>query len=178
MTGPDGCFGDGRFGDGRLGDGAFLAAAIEQARLAESSGNLPVGAVVVLEGRIVGRGHNQVYRPRHDPTRHAEIVALSAIPEELRDRFREMTVYTTLEPCVMCAGALFLHHVRRVVFGSSDERAGAESLFGRLPRTFQGEAERVAWEGPVAPDECDPLRERLFELVAERREGRRGSGGR
>lgn len=151
-------------------DRRFLDLAVAEAHAAEQAGNLPVGAVVTLDGRPVAAGGNSVYTPRHDPVRHAEVVALSRVPDDLRSRFREMTVYTTLEPCVLCTGALFLHHVRRVVYGAADPRAGGGRLFGHLPRTFQGEAERVAWEGPALPEICDPLLERVLALVAARRD--------
>lgn len=99
--------------------------ALELAAAAERAGEVPVGAVVVHSGRVVGRGANRQIRD-NDPTAHAEIVALRQAASELGDfRLREATVYSTLEPCAMCAGALVTARLRRLVFGSRDLRFGA-----------------------------------------------------
>ncbi len=98
--------------------------ALALARVARDSGEVPVGAVVAVGGRVVGRGANSPIA-RNDPTAHAEILALRAAGESLRNyRLEEATLYCTLEPCVMCAGALVAARVRRVVFGARDLRFG------------------------------------------------------
>jgi len=104
----------------------FLRRAIRLAFEAEAAGNLPVGAVVTLGGRVVAEAGNAVLAPAYHPGRHAETEALRLVPEDLWPRGREMTIYTTLEPCVMCAGALLLHGVGRVVFAD-----------GRIPNPIQ-----------------------------------------
>ena len=106
-------------------DERFMQAALDLAARAERDGEIPVGAVIVHRGRIVGRGSNRQIGD-NDPTAHAEIVALREAARELDDyRLREATVYSTLEPCAMCAGALVTARLRRLVFGSRDLRYGA-----------------------------------------------------
>jgi tRNA(adenine34) deaminase len=107
-----------------LPDEDFLREALELARDAERGGEVPVGAVVVLDGRIIGRGRNSPIA-RNDPTAHAEILALrEAAAATGNYRLEGATMYTTLEPCVMCAGALVAARVSRLVFGSRDLRFG------------------------------------------------------
>lgn len=107
-----------------------MEVAIREARRAEADGEIPVGAIVVHEGRIIGRGHNQ-REQLNDPTAHAEMIALTAAAAELGSwRLLDCTLYVTLEPCTMCAGALVLARIPRVVFGTPDPKAGAcGSLF-------------------------------------------------
>ena len=98
--------------------------AIALARVAEAAGEVPVGAVVELGGEIVGRGANSPIA-RHDPTAHAEILALREAAARLADyRLENATLYCTLEPCVMCAGALVAARIKRVVFAARDLRFG------------------------------------------------------
>ena len=114
-------------------DLAYLREAIRLAVEAERNGNLPVGAVIVLDGQIVARGKNAIWEPTLDLTHHAEMEALWNLPPDLRTRCGEMTLYTTLEPCVMCAGAIMLHRVDRLVFGAVDPGAGVSSCIDSLP---------------------------------------------
>lgn len=103
----------------------FMREALALAREADEADEVPVGAVVVHDGRVVGRGANRQIRDA-DPTAHAEIVALRQAAREIGDhRLRDATVYTTLEPCAMCAGALVTARIARLVFGSRDLRFGA-----------------------------------------------------
>lgn len=102
-----------------------MRVALALAREADEADEVPVGAVVVHDGRVVGRGANRQIRDA-DPTAHAEIVALRQAAREVGDhRLRDATVYTTLEPCAMCAGALVTARIARLVFGSRDLRFGA-----------------------------------------------------
>ena len=102
-----------------------MRAALAEARKALDEGEVPVGAVVVREGMIVGRGHNQTERLQ-DATAHAEIVAVGAASSTLGSwRLSECTLYVTLEPCVMCAGALVLARLGQLVYGALDPKAGA-----------------------------------------------------
>lgn len=144
-------------------DFRFMRRAIHLAHEAEGRGDLPVGAVVTLDGEVIAEAGNAVLVPAYHPGRHAETEALSRISLELWPRAREMTVYTTLEPCVMCAGALLLHGVGRVVFGALDGSGGAGELLARLPAYYEGGAGVPAWIGPVMPDLCDPLFRRVRE---------------
>lgn len=102
-----------------------MRVALDEAMRGAEEGEVPVGAVVVLEGRILGRGHNRT-EATHDPTAHAEILALGAAAAALGDwRLTGADVYVTLEPCAMCAGAMVLARVQRVVFGPRDPKFGA-----------------------------------------------------
>jgi tRNA(adenine34) deaminase len=99
--------------------------ALGQARLAADAGEVPVGALVIKNGEIVGQGHNRNLLDR-DPTAHAEIVALrQAAARTGNYRLEDCTVYATIEPCSMCAGALIHARVSRLVYGASDPKAGA-----------------------------------------------------
>jgi tRNA(adenine34) deaminase len=107
------------------GDEAFMRLAIAEARRALDHDDVPIGAVVVHAGEVVGAGHNE-RELRQDPTAHAEAIALRAAAAALGSwRVLDSTLYVTLEPCAMCAGAIVLARVPRVVFGCADPKAGA-----------------------------------------------------
>lgn len=107
-----------------LEDEVLMREAIALARQAGACDEVPVGAVVVQDGRIVGRGFNAPIS-RHDPTAHAEIAALRDAARALGNyRLAECDLYVTLEPCAMCAGAMFHARIRRVVFGAADPKTG------------------------------------------------------
>ncbi len=110
----------------------WIAEAMKEARLAADKGEVPVGALVVRDGQVIGRGHNQVESLR-DPTAHAEILAIGAASGGGESwRLEDSTLYVTLEPCTMCCGAILLARVATVVFGASDPRAGAVVSTARL----------------------------------------------
>ena len=103
----------------------YLREAIAEAQAAEANGEVPVGAVVVHDGKIIGRGQNRVLRDS-DPTAHAEIVALREAGLALNNyRLEDCTLYATLEPCAMCAGAILHARVSRLVYAAPDPKAGA-----------------------------------------------------
>jgi len=105
-------------------DESFLDLALAQAREAEQEGEVPVGAVIVLDQQIIGRGHNRPIRS-NDPTAHAEMLAIREAARTIGNyRLDGATLYSTLEPCVMCAGALVNARVARLVFGARDLRFG------------------------------------------------------
>lgn len=118
-------------------DISFLRAAIEEAHAAEAAGEVPIGAVIVRNGKVIGRGQNSVLRD-HDPTAHAEIVALREAGRAL-ENYRLVsratdqkpadntgcTLYVTLEPCAMCAGAILHARIARLVYAAADPKAGA-----------------------------------------------------
>lgn len=115
-------------------DRRWMRLALAEAERAAEAGEVPVGAVVVRGGQIVGRGHNQVER-LGDPTAHAEMIALSAACETLGQKVLDgCTLYVTLEPCPMCAGATVLSKVSRLVYGAFDEKAGAASTLYHIPQ--------------------------------------------
>jgi len=108
-----------------LTDELYLRAAIAEAHSAEANGEVPVGAVVVHEDKIIGRGQNRVLRDS-DPTAHAEIVALREAGRVLGNyRLENCDLYTTLEPCAMCAGAILHARIRRLIYAAADPKAGA-----------------------------------------------------
>ena len=112
----------------------WMKAAIREAEKAFEEGEVPVGAVVVVGGQIVGRGRNQIER-LSDPTAHAEIIAITAACDRLGDKFlTDATLYVTLEPCPMCAGAITLARTKQLVFGAFDEKTGAASTLYNIPQ--------------------------------------------
>lgn len=139
----------------------YMATALVEAARAAEAGEVPVGAVVVREGRAIARGHNQVEQLR-DATAHAEMLALTAAAEAVGGwRLAGCTLVATLEPCAMCTGAALLARVDRIVYGAADPVAGAcgsvLSLHAdaKLPR-------QVQVEGGVMEGECGELLKRFF----------------
>jgi tRNA(adenine34) deaminase len=113
-------------------DAHWMGLALEEAARAARLGEVPVGAVVVEGGRLIGRGHNAPIA-RHDPTAHAEVLALRAAAEATGNyRLTGATLYVTIEPCVMCCGAAVHARVARLVYGADDPKAGAVRSLHRL----------------------------------------------
>jgi len=142
-------------------DVKFMERALQLARTAQAAGEVPVGAVIVKDGEIVAEGWN---RPigTCDPTAHAEVVALRAAGAELHSyRLTDTTLYVTLEPCPMCAGAMVHARVRRLVFGATDPRAGAA---GTVFNIVQHPAlnHRMECTGGVLAEECASLLRDFF----------------
>jgi tRNA(adenine34) deaminase len=143
-----------------------MAAAIAEARLAPAHDDVPVGAVVVRDGVVVGAGHNE-RELRQDPTAHAELLALQRASAALGSwRLLETTLYVTLEPCAMCAGAIVLSRVPRVVYGTADPKAGAAGSVLDVLAEPRLNHRPVVEGGPLA-DECAALLRGFF---AERRQ--------
>ena len=106
-------------------DQHYMTEALKEAKKAFAANEVPVGAVIVYKGRIIARAHNQIIMLR-DPTAHAEMIALTQAAAHLEnERLLDTTVYATIEPCPMCAGAMVLGRVKRLVYGASDPKAGA-----------------------------------------------------
>jgi tRNA(adenine34) deaminase len=153
-------------------DSGFMRLALEQARLAQAAGEVPVGAVVVRDGQVLGRGHN---RPvgAHDPTAHAEVMALREAAQAVGNyRLDGCDLYVTLEPCPMCSGAMLHSRLRRVVFGARDPKTGAAGsvldLFAE-PRLNH----RTTVTGGVLTDDCGQLLAGFF--TARRQEARQAT---
>ena len=105
-------------------DESFMKEALREAEAARSEGEVPIGAVIVAKGRIIGRGHNMTER-LHDPTAHAEMIALTAATEAMGGKYlNDCCLYVTVEPCPMCAAALCWAQVGRIVYGAPDPRRG------------------------------------------------------
>jgi tRNA(adenine34) deaminase len=142
-------------------DQHFMRLALSLARKAMEEDEVPVGAVVVKGERILGRAHNQRELLR-DPTAHAEMLALTQAAAALEAwRLPETTLYVTLEPCSMCAGALVLARVERLVFGAFDPKAGACGSIYDIVRDERLN-HRLQVTGGVLEDECGDLLRRFF----------------
>lgn len=150
-------------------DMAFMRAALDEARDADASGEVPVGAVLVYNGEIIARGQNRVIRD-HDPTAHAEVVALRHAARYV-ENYRLVpgcSLYVTLEPCAMCAGAILHARVARLVYGALDPKAGAcGSVLEVMNHPALNHTVEVA--GGVLATECGDLLRSFFRA-------RRGSG--
>ncbi len=142
-------------------DVTFMSRALELALQAEAAGEVPVGAVLVHENKIIAEGFNQPIL-RHDPTAHAEIIALRAGAEVLNNyRLLNTTLYVTLEPCAMCAGAMVHARIANVVYGACDMKAGAVvSKMQLLDQTFLNH--KVQHAGGVMQEECSSLLSNFF----------------
>jgi tRNA(adenine34) deaminase len=148
-----------------------MAAALEEASAAAVQHDVPVGAVVVREGKVLARASNRTVRDQ-DPTAHAEMLAIRDAATSLGEwRLGECTLYVTLEPCAMCAGAIVLARVARVVFGAWDEKAGMAGSVDDLLRHPRLNHRPEVLAG-VRADECAALLRRFF---GERREAKLSS---
>jgi tRNA(adenine34) deaminase len=154
-------------------DATWMRLALKEADKAYQAGEVPVGAIIVHQGKVIGRAHNQVELLK-DATAHAEILAITQASAALHDwRLSEAVLYVTKEPCAMCAGALINARLGRLVFGVRDPRSGAAG--SALDITgFPG----MLWQVPVTADlmgeECRELLQRFFR---ERRAGLKGKPG-
>ncbi len=114
-------------------DERFMRAALDEARQAFEADEVPIGAVVVCDGRIVGRGHNMT-ETFNDVTAHAEMQAITAAANTLGGKYLpECTLYVTVEPCLMCAGAIGWSQIRRIVYGATDDKRGYATFTSRQP---------------------------------------------
>ncbi len=150
-------------------DERFLHAALNEAAKGGEKGEVPIGCVLVKEGRILGRGHNLMETLR-DPTAHAEILAIGAACQALDNwRLDGCTLYVTLEPCPMCAGAILNSRISRVVFGARDKRLGAlGSTYDILDENPINRV--VVVEGPAMEDAClEMLRAFFRELRSKKK---------
>ena len=147
--------------DSTAADLEWMRECLGEAQAGERAGEVPVGAVVVVAGRVVGRGHNQPIAA-HDPSAHAEIVALRAAGAALGNyRIVDGALYVTVEPCLMCVGAIVQARLRRVIYGCADPKAGA--LGGWFDVTRQGGLNHhFAVTGGVLADEARSQLQRFF----------------
>ncbi len=130
--------------------------ALAEAKAALREGEIPIGAVVVCKGRIIGRGHNMTER-LGDPTAHAEMIAITAATEAVGGKYlTDCTLYVTVEPCPMCAGALNWAQISRIVYGAPDPKRGS-SLFS--PSLFHPKTEIT---GGILQDDCAALMKDFF----------------
>jgi tRNA(adenine34) deaminase len=142
-------------------DRQFMQQALEQAQLAAVAGEVPVGAVIVRNGEVIARAFNQPIT-KHDPSAHAEMLVLrQAALSEKNYRLPGTTLYVTLEPCTMCAGAMLHARVDRIVYGAADPKTGAA---GSVLDVFSSEQinHQTVVEGGVMPQECGQLLRNFF----------------
>jgi tRNA(adenine34) deaminase len=146
-------------------DEHYMLAAIKAAQIAQENGDVPIGAVIVYQNRVIAKGYNQ-REQLNDPTAHAEIIALTAASAELESwRLKGCTIYVTLEPCPMCAGALVLARLDRLVYGCDDPKTGAvKSLYNIC--TDQRLNHRLAVTSGILADQCS---QQLQDFFAKRR---------
>lgn len=142
-------------------DHAWMQLALQHAREAETCGEVPVGAVLVLENQLIGAGNNRPISTS-DPTAHAEIIALRQGSEAVQNyRLLQTTLYVTLEPCLMCLGAITHARVQRVVYGASDPKSGAVVSAFQLGETTKLN-HRVQYQGGLLAAECGHLLTEFF----------------
>ncbi len=148
-------------GELKMDDRDYMALALEEARKAFDLGEVPIGAVLVSEGQIISRGHN-LREIGHDATAHAEMIVIQDACRKLeRWRLSGTTLYVTIEPCPMCAGALVNSRVDRLVYGSPDSKAGAvESLFNIVQHEKLNH--RLAVTAGVLEEECAGIMKEFF----------------
>ena len=149
-------------------DEGFMRAAIKEAMAAEDAGDVPIGAVVVREGRIIGRGHNQRELLK-DPTAHAEMLALTAASSSIGSwRLEGCTLYVTLEPCAMCAGAIILSRIEEVHFGALDPKAGCTGSLMNLLTDDRFNHQPKVQSGLLAQD-CGAILSTFFREIRARK---------
>ncbi len=141
-----------------LSDEHFMKQALAQARLAYDDGEVPVGAIVVVNNRIIAKGYNQVEK-LNDPTAHAEIIALTSAFSFLGAKYLpDAALYVTVEPCLMCAGAIYWSKLGKIVWGASDEKNG----FARLTREQSPFHPKAVIQKGVLADEAAELMKAFF----------------
>ena len=150
----------------------FMQAALDQAALAKALGEVPIGAVIVHDGEIIGRGYN-LRETSNDPTSHAEMVAIRQAAEHIGHwRLLESTLYVTLEPCVMCMGAIILARIPRLVYACRDPRAGAVGSIYDFAQDERFNHKVEVTEG-VLGEECSEMLSAFFrELRAGKKTGK------
>ncbi len=137
-------------------DEYYMQQALREAKAAYDEGEIPIGAVIVCNGQIIARGHNNTER-LHDVTAHAEMVAFTSASEALGSKYLpECTLYVTVEPCPMCAGAAGWTQIGRIVYGASDSKRGFERI-GRAMLHPKTQVEKGALE-----EECSELMKKFF----------------
>jgi len=155
-------------------DQYFMREALRQAQKAREAGEVPVGAIIVLAGKIIGRAHNQVELLK-DATAHAEMLALTQAEAAIGDwRLTECDLYVTKEPCAMCAGALVHTRIRRVIFGCADPVAGAAGSVMNLLQ-MPGLNHRCGIASGVLQDECARILQDFFRKRRNEEMGNRKS---
>jgi len=149
-------------------DRFFMQQALAEADIAESLGEVPIGAVIVLDGQIIGRGHN-LREISQDPTTHAEVIAIRQAAKQLGSwRLLDCTLYVTLEPCVMCMGAIILARIPQLVFGCRDPKAGAVGSIYNFSEDERFNHQVKVREG-ILQQECSAQLSHFFRQLREQK---------
>jgi len=144
----------------------FMTEALSEAVKAFEEGEIPVGAVIVKDGEILARGHNRVESLK-DPTAHAEIIAIREATKRVENwRLLDTTMYVTLEPCVMCAGASVLARIKEIVYGVEDEKFGGTVSLYQIPMDGRTNHQVLVRKGPLG-EEIKDLMQRFFKKIRE-----------
>lgn len=139
-------------------DEYFMQQALKEARIAFDEGEVPVGAVVVVNSKIIARGHNEVEK-LNDPTAHAEMIALTSAFNFIGSKYLpEATLYVSVEPCLMCAGAVYWSKIGRIVWGADDEKNGHQ----RITQTASPFHQKAEVTKGILKDECAQLMKNFF----------------
>ena len=147
--------------------------ALKEAQRAFAEDEVPVGAVIVQDGIVIARGHNQIERLK-DPTAHAEIIAITSAANYLGTKWlNQASLYVTIEPCSMCAGALVLARIKHIYFGAQDPKTGA---CGSVVNIIDNEKlnHRVKVEGGILEEECSSLLKEFFKIKRKKKVWRGG----
>jgi len=156
----------------RESDGLFMQAALDEATIAEGLAEVPIGAVVVFNGKIIGRGHN-LRETSQDPTTHAEIIAIRQAAKELGSwRLIDCTLYVTLEPCVMCMGAIILARIPFLVFGCRDPKVGAAGSIYNLAEDERFNHQVQIREG-ILQQECSMQLSHFFQRLRRQKKAQK-----
>ena len=149
-------------------DNFFMQEALREAIKAFEADEVPVGAVIVYENKIIARAHNQI-KTLKDPTAHAEMIAITQAASYLKsERILNATMYVTLEPCAMCAGALVLARIKKVVFGTKDEKSGACGSVVDLTNDKKLNHQLIVKSG-IYEDECCKILQEFFKLKRKKK---------
>jgi tRNA(adenine34) deaminase len=149
-------------------DHKFMKEAINEARKAEALAEVPIGAVIVIDGKIISRAHN-LRESRQSAVAHAELLAIDQACEVMNTwRLENATLYVTLEPCAMCSGAIILSRIKRVVYGASDPKGGCAGTFMNLLRDERFNHQSEVTSG-VLEEECGHLLSAFFRQLRDNR---------
>lgn len=156
-------------------DELFMREAIAQAKKAEEMEEVPIGAVIVHQGKIIGKGYN-LRETTQSSTAHAEIMAINEACEKMGTwRLEETTLYVTLEPCPMCAGAIMLSRIKRVVYGAKDPKGGCVGTFMNLLQDKRFNHQSEVCSG-VLEGECGALLSNFFKRIREEKKAEKRKG--
>lgn len=157
-------------------DEKYMKIALKEAKKAYDEDEVPVGAVLVKDGKIIAKAHNQK-EAKTDATKHAEIIAIQKASKRIQNwRLEDVSLYVTLEPCTMCIGAIIGARIKKVYFGAMDEKTGSCGSVLNIPRDYPFN-HIVEVEGKVMEKECKELMQEFFKNLRKRRQTREGKTG-